>query len=259
MKTTCNRRSAVVTSIQSIILTLLTLMSQIQSTTAAPTATQSVTVQIKPGKVYELAALWVKPEKKEQLQSYFQKAMPIAMKHGARPLAGFKLARASIGDFNPTQLGLAEWPSEEAFEEFLNDPEAKAIFPLRDGALEKMSVSHTTMIPPGSYTFSEGRIYEFAFLWVKEGKAEQLQKYFQIVKPLAHSKHGCSSVCGMQGLAPKAGSLDAHIVGITEWGSLQQFDGFIKDPEASSHFPERDGALAKLQVSHFTVSLPPKK
>ncbi|MCI0541708.1 MAG: DUF1330 domain-containing protein [Verrucomicrobia subdivision 3 bacterium] len=234
-------------------------MSLSPSTTAASTETQSVTVEIKPGKLYELAALWVKPEKREELQSYFQKAMPIAMKHGARPLAGFRLARASIGDFNPTQLGLAEWPSEEAFEEFLNDPEAKAIFPLRDGALEKMSVSHTTMIPPGSYTFSEGRIYEFAFLWVKEGKAEQLQKYFQVVKPLAHSKHGCSSVCGMQGLAPKSGSLDAHMVGITEWGSLQQFDGFIKDPEAASHFPERDGALAKLQVSHFTVSLPPKK
>lgn len=259
MNTTNKHWSATVTSIQSIILSLLSIMPLSQSATAAPSETQSVTIEIKLGKVYEIAALWVKPEKREELQSYFQQAMPIAMKHGARPLAGFKLARASIGDFNPTQLGLAEWPSEEAFAGFLNDPEAKALFPLRDGALEKMSVSHTTTIPPGSYTFNDGKIYEFAFLWVKEGKGDQLQKYFQVVKPLAHSKHGCSSVCGMQGLAPKAGSLDAHMVGITEWDSLQQFDGFIKDPEAASHFPERDGALAKLQVSHFTVSLPPKK
>lgn len=220
---------------------------------------RSVAIEIKAGKVYEIAALWVRPGKQEQLQGYFKRVMPIAMKHGARPLVGFKLLRASIGDFNPTQLGMAEWPSEEAFRAFLNDPEAKAFFPIRDGALEKMSVSHTTSIPPGHYLFNEDKVYEFAFLWVKADKGEQLRRYFEYVKPLAHTKHGCSSICGLQGLTPKFGELDAHMVGITQWDSLQQFDGFLRDPEASSHFAERDDALTRLLVSHFALALPPQK
>lgn len=236
------------------VASLAWLASTQPATAAEP---RSVTAEIRPGKVYEIAALWVRPEKRTQLQGYFKQAMPLAMKHGARPLAGFMLARASIGGFDPTQLGMAEWPSEEAFEAFLNDPEAKALFPLRDSALIKMLVSHTSAIPPGTYTFTEGKIYEFAFLWIKEGKGEQLQKYFEFVKPLAHTKHGCSSVCGLQGLQPKFGDLDAHMVGITQWDSLNQFDGFIKDPAASSHFGERDDALSKLLVSHFVLALPP--
>lgn len=225
---------------------------------AATAAPRSVTIEVQPGKVYEIAALWARPDKLPQLQSYFQQAMPIAMKHGARPLVGFNLARASIGDFNPTRLGLAEWPSAAAFQDFLADPAAQALFPLRDSALVKMLVSHTSAMPPGSYTFTEGKIYEFAFLWVKPGKEEQLQNYFAFVKPLAHTKHGCSTVCGLQGLQPKFGDLDAHMVGLTQWDSLQQFDGFIHDPAAASHFGERDDALSKLLVSHFVLSLPPQ-
>lgn len=223
--------------------------------TAAP---RSITIAVQPGKIYEIAALWARPDKLPQLQSYFQQAMPIAIRHGARPLAGFGLVRASIGDFNPTRLGLAEWPSAAAFQAFLDDPAAQALFPLRDSALVKMLVSHTSAIPPGSYTFTEGKIYEFAFLWVKPGKGEQLQNYFAFVKPLAHTKHGCATVCGLQGLQPMFGDLDAHMVGITQWDSLDQFDGFIHDPAASGHFGERDDALSKLLVSHFVLSLPPQ-
>ncbi|MBI2516472.1 MAG: DUF1330 domain-containing protein [Opitutae bacterium] len=237
---------------------LLAILTLVTAVSACAEEARSVTIEIRQGKVYEIAALWVRPDMRVQLQGYFKQAMPLALKHGARPLVGFSLARASIGDFDPSQLGLAEWPSEEAFEAFLNDPDAQALFPLRDGAVSRMEVSHTSAIPPGEYTFSEGKIYEFAFLWVKEGMGEQLQKYFDFVKPLAHTKHGCSTVCGMQGLRPKFGHLDAHMVGLTQWDSLQQFDGFIKDPVAAAHFHERDEALNKLQVSHFILALPPK-
>lgn len=245
---------AVSSSLRPLLSVVATLGVLPFTALAAP---RSTTVEVQAGKVYEIAALWVRPEKAAELQSYFQQAMPIATKHGARPLAGFTLARASIGTFNPTRLGLAEWPSAAAFQAFLDDPAAQALFPLRDSALTKMSVSHTSAIPPGTYTFTEGRIYEFAFLWVKPGKGEQLQNYFAYVKPLAHTKHGCATVCGLQGLQPKIGDLDAHLVGITQWDSLQQFDSFIHDPAASSHFGERDDALSNLLVSHFLLALPP--
>lgn len=94
------------------------------------------------GDLVEFAALWIKPSKQEQLNQYYSRAFPIAVKYGARWLAGFVPVNVYRGDLDPQLIGLNQWPSLEAFRKFIKDDSLQKLLPLRDEALSRLVVNH---------------------------------------------------------------------------------------------------------------------
>ena len=66
-------------------------------------------------------------------RQYSRRSVDAVGKHGGRVTALGKLDAAVEGDTPPrTAMVLVEWPSREAFQAFLDDPEYEDLHPLRE-------------------------------------------------------------------------------------------------------------------------------
>jgi uncharacterized protein (DUF1330 family) len=64
---------------------------------------------------------------------YSRRSPGAVAKHGGRVVALGRLENAPIGDAQPRSVMiLVEWPSREAFRNFLDDPELADLHPLRE-------------------------------------------------------------------------------------------------------------------------------
>ncbi len=72
-------------------------------------------------------------------RAYSRRSVPAVTKHGGRVVALGKLAgEVAEGECRPRQaMVLVEWPSEEAFDAFLNDPDHEDLRPLRANGTER--------------------------------------------------------------------------------------------------------------------------
>lgn len=81
-------------------------------------------------------ALWFKPDGgAEKYREYMRAAFPIVQRHGGRKTTGGIPDKAVIGDFGADLIFFVEWPSWEAFNNFLADPDFEAIRHLREEAI----------------------------------------------------------------------------------------------------------------------------
>ena len=70
-------------------------------------------------------------------RQYSRRSVSAVGKHGGKVVALGKLAGAVEGEAEPrTAMVLVEWPSREAFQAFLDDPEHADLHPLREGGTE---------------------------------------------------------------------------------------------------------------------------
>jgi uncharacterized protein (DUF1330 family) len=70
---------------------------------------------------------------------YSRRSVEAVGKHGGKVVALGKLAGAEEGDPGTeprTAMILGEWPSREAFDAFLDDPDHQDLHPLREGRTE---------------------------------------------------------------------------------------------------------------------------
>ena len=68
---------------------------------------------------------------------YSRRSPAAVAKHGGRVVALGRLDGALAGDAEPRKVMiLVEWPSKEAFDAFLDDPELADLHPLREGGTE---------------------------------------------------------------------------------------------------------------------------
>ena len=70
---------------------------------------------------------------------YSRRSAEAVGKHGGKVVALGKLAGAQEGDSGTeprTAMILVEWPSREAFDAFLDDPDHQDLHPLREGGTE---------------------------------------------------------------------------------------------------------------------------
>jgi uncharacterized protein (DUF1330 family) len=81
-------------------------------------------------------ALWFKPDGgAKKYQEYMRAVFPVVQRHGGRKATGGTPDKALIGTFDADLIFFVEWPSWEAFQAFVEDPEFVAIRPLREEAL----------------------------------------------------------------------------------------------------------------------------
>ncbi len=68
---------------------------------------------------------------------YSRRSPEAVAKHGGRVIALGRLEDALAGEAEPRKVMiLVEWPSREAFDAFLDDPEHADLHPLREGGTE---------------------------------------------------------------------------------------------------------------------------
>ncbi len=73
----------------------------------------------------------------DMYRQYSRRSVSAVGKHGGKVVALGKLAGAVEGEAEPrTAMVLVEWPSQEAFQDFLDDPEHADLHPLREGGTE---------------------------------------------------------------------------------------------------------------------------
>lgn len=212
----------------------------------------SRSIEFKADKMYEFAMLRVKPEKQQQLMQYFGTVFPMALKYGVRPVVSLIPLNTFAGDVHPSLFFVNEWPGEEAFQEFVNDPEVKRLFPVRDDALEQLINTHTRVPQSVTVSLKEGDIVEFAALWIKPGKGGQLQEYFGQAMPVA-MKYGVKPISAFQPIGAYAGDFVPQMMALNQWPSMEAFQKFIMDPQLGRMTPQRDDALSRMVVIHSKV------
>ncbi len=236
-----------------ITLALASFLLMAPASKAGGSAQDGELIEFKQDRVYEFAALWVKPGKEEQIVQYFNQAFAIAIKYGIQPVLNFTPKDSYAGNFKPTMFFVNEWPSLEAFNQFINDPEEKKLIPQRDNALEKFAVTHTRVKEGVSVTLKDGQMVEFAAFWVKPGKQEQLNQYYSQAFPIA-ARYGVRKLAAFVPISVYRGDLDPLSIGLSQWPSLEAFRKFIKDETLRELLPTRDEALSRLVVNHNLVN-----
>jgi uncharacterized protein (DUF1330 family) len=74
----------------------------------------------------------------DDYRAYSRRSRAAVEQYGGTVVALGKLAGAMSGDTEPRQVMiLVEWPSREAFDEFLDDPDHADLHPLREGGTER--------------------------------------------------------------------------------------------------------------------------
>ncbi len=85
---------------------------------------------------FMLNALWFKPDGgAEKYKEYLAAAAPFAAQYGGVANDRYTPEESLIGDFDADLVFFVEWPSQQAFKEFIQDPGYKAISHLRDEAI----------------------------------------------------------------------------------------------------------------------------
>ena len=76
-------------------------------------------------------------EENDLYRRYSRRSPAAVAKHGGRVVALGRLDGALAGDAEPRKVMiLVEWPSKEAFDAFLDDPELADLHPLREDGTE---------------------------------------------------------------------------------------------------------------------------
>jgi len=83
-----------------------------------------------------LNVLWFKPEGgAEKYNEYLQAAGPFVLKHGGKSEGRYVPEANLIGEFDADLVFFVEWPSQQAFLEFIQDPGYQAVSHLRKEAI----------------------------------------------------------------------------------------------------------------------------
>jgi uncharacterized protein (DUF1330 family) len=72
----------------------------------------------------------------DDAQRYLQTLAPLVKKHGGRPLVGFRIDKTMKGDVQPQVINGLEFPSMQAMQALLADPEYQKIVPTRDATFD---------------------------------------------------------------------------------------------------------------------------
>lgn len=104
-----------------------------------------------------------------------------------------------------------------------------------------------------TFSFSTGRVYEVTGIWVRDGKAKDLDAYFGKVFPIAVQDYGLRPVFSLEPISAYAGDFVPNVMFVNEWPSLDHFKRFVSDPRCVALFGERDAAVSRLVVTQYEI------
>lgn len=97
-----------------------------------------------PDGVYLVTVAAPNPEAMDDLAAYQKVAGPMSAKHGAVPVTNLPISGRPVGDTPAAFIGIVRFPSADAVQAFLNDPQYTPIIPTRDRALSSLNLYVTS-------------------------------------------------------------------------------------------------------------------
>ena len=98
-----------------------------------------------------ISVAWIAPEKQQQYDSFSQAVTPIWARHGMKALLRAKVVGALAGGENaidlPSEIAILSVASRASFENYIADPDYRAIRPRRMDAVRQMIVLEGTPEP----------------------------------------------------------------------------------------------------------------
>jgi uncharacterized protein (DUF1330 family) len=216
-------------------------------------AAQAPSVEFNNTRITEMAMQWVKPEGGDALMSYFQQVFPVAEKYGARALGRLVPEEAAVGDLAPSVIGMVEWPKLESFDGFMADADYRRFYPQRDGALDRLIVTHLRSVENALVSFDPDKVYELSGLWIRpDGGRERLNDYYVQIQPIA--RQSCARpLLRFAGVRSAWGDFLPTEVRVTEWPDKRSWERFLKDKRVVELDQLRDSALSKLTVTRCSA------
>ncbi|MEO0341632.1 MAG: hypothetical protein AAF242_20790 [Bacteroidota bacterium] len=83
--------------------------------------TETQTIQLKKGEVFDILLLNQNPETSDDLKDYFKTVFPVAHEASYQSIPGFRVAKHSQGNLRPDLLTFGKWSSLSQRENFLRD------------------------------------------------------------------------------------------------------------------------------------------
>ncbi len=241
------------------LLTALVL-SLAASATAGEDPVKEANIIFKSGKVIEIAFLSLEGGKEAQMGTeYFPKILPIGAKYGGKMLGSFQVTAVTGGEIQPQTVAIFEWPDLAARDQFLEDKEAKQLFPIRDDALTFFKQAYYTVPEDVTVTFREDKTYEFFNAWLTPEAETALPEYFKQSEAPKQKYGPPKFLANLKPLtnAPKEDYvLQPHMCGIVEWNSTNAYYGLIADPDFKKAVPLMKKSLTRIDMLHTKFNFP---
>lgn len=130
------------------------------------THNKQITIALNPGEIFVSFVTNRKPNTDELFQSYLNTVFPVAMKHGAVPLANLVLDNVSKGSFGATDfIGLSKWPSVESAMNFSAEMPEEHLNDLRRPIWNDLKIFANPITEKMNITLMEGKTYEYKLVW----------------------------------------------------------------------------------------------
>lgn len=201
-------------------------------------------------RICEIGCQWIKPDAGGSLAEYFQAVFPVALRYGVEAKVRLSPESSPFGDLKPQVIGLLEWPRLESFDAFMEDPDYRRLYALRDAALDRLVVTHARPLASVQVAFSADTLYELTGMWVRpDGGRERLIDYLGKVAPVAHA-YGARTILRLAPLRSAWGDFSPTLVHLTEWPDAKAVQHFATDKRAAELRGLLDSALSKLTVTH---------
>ncbi|HAS40478.1 MAG TPA: hypothetical protein DCS93_08365 [Microscillaceae bacterium] len=206
------------------------------------------------GKLIEVALLSVKKGKESQFyQKYFSQVMPVAIPHGAKPIASFATTRQVIGN-NPAQVVVFfEWASLEEKRKFEKKPAFLKLRNIRDNALNYLVQGYFQVEQTKTVEIQDNKVYDFAALWVDNANASKLSQYFKAVMPEASKPNiGYKPITTLVSAGAKDQNWHPSLIAFAEWqGGSNALDRLEKTKAFKENVHLREAATPYKEVFHL--------
>ncbi len=196
---------------------------------------------------YQLIKMSLKSDadSKAKLDDYFMKIGKVMMASGAK-VYSFAVTKASVGN-GPAQMFLiGEYPDRKSPDKIF---QSEAFFKnrnQRDHALSYLNEGFFLATADGEFDLSKGNLRLYS-LWVKKGKEEELNTYFNTIMPLSMEMGAITApFTFVPDPAVPGKGYDASMVFIGSW-SKEGEDKFYNSKLFKENKEKRDNALNFLE------------
>ncbi len=209
-------------------------------------------IRFERNKFYDVTRFAMHPDLSEELiASYLSPASRMLEACGGAFLASFAVSRVSLGQSPAQRINIIEWPSLDAYREFFREENFNSFKDLRQRIFSYTSFGnlHTIVEDSVSVSFRDELEYAFTNVWPHPEKLALLQEYQKRVAPIL-APRGIRQAISLRRHDIATGDIDAPIMNIGVWPSLQVFDQLMADDEFRQARLLRDQALTNILTIH---------
>ncbi len=189
------------------------------------------TYDLKKGQVLDILLLTTKPDTKETMKEYREKAFPVATEMGYSPLPGFNIIETTQGNYQPKGLILGTWESLPKREEFLNviDTRVPNFRQMRKKIWSLFDLTYYEMQEATSFELDFNKVVVATAYWKKADEQSGFDGFMAKWKSIVEKTGGTLKVELVNGYSPYGYYYNPDYLVISQWERKDDFDAFLEE------------------------------